>query len=124
MFKEETICKLQQGKTKLHLLKLTTNNNDSVVEEITNTVGGYLIKWSDGRTTPIQDKQVEEFARIWNLKKDNENYYYRQNAFAGEVEYQVRLNRKRIKTRKSEYEMRKLFANLAINIVTQLKLSL
>ena len=36
--------------------------------------------------------------------------------------YQVRLNRKVVKTSISEYEMRKLFAMMAQNIVLQLKI--
>ena len=39
-----------------------------------------------------------------------------------QIQYQVRLNRKVIGTSKFEYQMRKLFATYAQNIVLQLKI--
>lgn len=75
MLKEETICKFQQGKDKLHLIKLT----DTLI---------------------VPDMDYSDTV----------------------IHYQIRLNRKRIKTSKFEYEVRKLFATMAQNIVLQLKI--
>lgn len=122
--KEEKICSFTQNGTRLQLLKITNNNYENVVEEITNSVGGYIMLWSDGQKQHIKDNDVEEQARLWGLKKDNENYYYKERIFKGEinVKYQVRLNRKIIDTSISEYQMRKVFATYCQNIILQLKI--
>lgn len=62
-------------------------------------------------TTPIMQIAHDE-----NFKPyETEQYYYKKT-------YQVRLNRKIVKTSISEYQMRKLFAMYVQNQVLQLKI--
>ena len=52
----------------------------------------------------------------------NEEQLKKGSIYADITKYQVRLNRKIINTSISEYQMRKLFAAYAQNIVLQLKI--